>query len=403
MTTESRRDAPAGRLYPDAARRPRTQTVGYYLSFIALGLVVASLGPTLPGLAGNTHSALREISLLFSARALGYLCGSVVSGRLYDRVGGHPLMAGVLAGMALMLVLAPLVSWLALLVALMFVLGTNEGALDVGANTLIVWVHGRAVGPYMNALHFFFGVGAFLSPVVVALALAWSGDIQWAYWTLALLLAPAALWLWRTPSPAAQRVQVAASGQVNSVLVALIMLFFFLYAGAEGAFGGWIFSYATGLRLADGPTAAYLTSTFWGALTVGRLLSIPLAARFSPRVILLADLLGGVLSMLLILTGSQSLALTWLGTAAFGLSMASIFPTTLALAERRMAITGQVTGWFFVGASLGGMFWPWLIGQLFDAIGPSITMLAITVDLVLSMALFAVLDAHAQRSALKPA
>ncbi|TMC50903.1 MAG: MFS transporter, partial [Chloroflexi bacterium] len=385
MTTESRRDAPAGRLYPDAARRPRTQTVGYYLSFIALGLVVASLGPTLPGLAGNTHSALREISLLFSARALGYLCGSVVSGRLYDRVGGHPLMAGVLAGMALMLVLAPLVSWLALLILLMFVLGTNEGALDVGANTLIVWVHGRAVGPYMNALHFFFGVGAFLSPIVVAQALAWSGDIQWAYWT------PAALWLWRTPSPAAQRVQVAASGQVNSVLVALIMLFFFLYAGAEGAFGGWIFSYATGLRLADGPTAAYLTSTFWGALTVGRLLSIPLAARFSPRVILLADLLGGVLSMLLILTGSQSLALTWLGTAAFGLSMASIFPTTLALAERRMTITGQVTGWFFVGASLGGMFWPWLIGQLFDAIGPAITMLAITGDLVLSLALFVVL------------
>ena len=68
-----------------------------------------------------------------------------------------------------------------------------------------------------------------------------------------------------------------------------------------------------------------------------------------------------------------------------------------------MTITGQVTGWFFVGASLGGMFWPWLIGQLFDANGPAVTMLAITLDLVMSLALFVVLDAHAQRSALKAA
>jgi len=136
---------------------------------------------------------------------------------------------------------------------------------------------------------------------------------------------------------------------------------------AEGGFGGWIFTYAVGLRLTNEPTAAYLTSTFWGALTLGRLLAIPLAARFSPRVVLLADLVGALCSVSLVLIGSHSLALTWLGAIALGLSLASIFPTTLALAERHMRITGQVTGWFFVGASLGAMFWPWLIGQLFEA------------------------------------
>ena len=35
-------------------------------------------------------------------------------------------------------------------------------------NPLLVWVHGDEVGPAMNGLHFFFGVGAFLSPIIIA-------------------------------------------------------------------------------------------------------------------------------------------------------------------------------------------------------------------------------------------
>ena len=41
-----------------------TKTIGYYISFIALGLVAASLGPTIPGLAEHTHTQLHEISFL---------------------------------------------------------------------------------------------------------------------------------------------------------------------------------------------------------------------------------------------------------------------------------------------------------------------------------------------------
>ena len=56
-----------------------------------------SLGPTLPGLAEQTHTALGAISLLFTAHALGYMLGSFLGGRLYDRIPGHPVMAAMLA------------------------------------------------------------------------------------------------------------------------------------------------------------------------------------------------------------------------------------------------------------------------------------------------------------------
>jgi fucose permease len=76
------------------------------------------------------------------------------------------------------------------------------------------------------------------------------------------------------------------------------------------------------------------------------------------------------------------LIVVWLGTCGLGLSMASIFPTTLSLAQGRMPISGAVTGWFFVGAGAGGMTLPWLIGQLFESIGPQVTMVILFLALL---------------------
>ena len=392
MTTPSTESAP-----PASAKKIPT-TIGYYVAFVALGMTSASLGPTLPGLAEHTQTHLSEISYLFTARSLGYLLGSFQGGRLYDRVAGHPVMAILLLIMAVMMALVPSISLLWLLAAVLLILGMAEGAVDVGGNTLLVWVHRHKVGPFMNGLHFFFGVGAFLSPIIIAQVVLLSGDIAWAYRVLAVLILPVVAWLLRLPSPKAQVVSKDdPAGQVNRLLVVLIALFFFLYVGAEIGFGGWIFTYAVALDLGGEATAAYLNAAFWGALTLGRLLAIPISARFRPHSILLGDLVGCLASMGVILLWPNSLTAIWLGALGVGLSMASLFPTTLSLAERRMTITGQVTGWFLVGASAGGMFLPWLIGQLFESIGPRVTMSAIIIDLVVAVGVFAALILYSPR------
>ena len=367
------------------------KTISYYAAFIALGLANASLGPTLPGLAENTGTQLREISFLFTGNSLGYLIGSLLGGRLYDSLPGHTIMALMIIGIIITLALVPTVSLLWLLTLILLLMGVSKGALDVGGNTLLVWIHKDNVGPFMNGLHFFFGVGAFLSPILIAQALLYSGGITWAYWLLALLIFPVALMLLRLPSPPIRTTSSdAATEPINYRLVGLIVLFFFLYVGSEVSFGGWVFTYAVTLELADKAVAAYLTSAFWGALTVGRLLAIPITARFRPQTVLLSDLLGCIVSVTLILLSNSLLAL-WLGTLGLGLSMASVFPTMFSFAERRMAITGQVTSWFFVGASLGGMTLPWLIGQRIETAGPIIVMLAILLDLLVAVGILTVL------------
>ena len=286
----------------------------------------------------------------------------------------------------------------------LFVVGLAEGVVDAGTNTLIVWVHGHAVGPFMNLLHFFFGIGALTSPIIVAQVIGLSGTIDWAYRTLALFFIVPVLWLVGLPSPAPHKeAAVGSARHANPWLVALIAVFFFLYVGAEVGYGGWVYTYATRLGLSSQTTGAYLTSLFWGALTAGRLLSVPVAARLPPQTILFGDLAGCFASVALLLAFPSSTWIIWVATFLIGLSMASIFPTTLVLAGQKMTLTGKTTGWFFFGAGAGGMILPWIIGQLFEPIGPQVTIWLILFDLLLATIAYGLLMWRSRSLVVAPA
>lgn len=377
------------------------QTAGYYAAFISLGLAGAVIGPTIPALAAHTHSHLNEVSFLFIAISAGYLIGSLLAGRFYDRQPGNPVMAASLVLISVTLFLTPLIPLLWLLAIILFLLGIGEGCLDVGGNTLLMWLHREKVGPFMNGLHFMFGVGAFISPIIIAEMVLLSGDINWGYWVLALLLIPVIFWLLRLPSP--KNIPLAEDQpqqKINYILVGMIVLFYVLYVGAEGSYGSWVYTYTINLNLMGNTSAAYLTSLYWGALTLGRLISIPIAARFKPAVILFSDMVGVLLSVGIIMLWSNSVPVLWIGTFGAGFSNASIFPMMLVFAQRRMRITGLVTSWFFVGASLGGMILPWIIGQFFESVGPQVAMVTIFVDMVLALVLYIALLFYTNR---KPA
>ena len=300
--------------------------------------------------------------------------------------------------------LIPFMPLLWILAAVLFFLGAFQGVLDVGCNTLLIWVYRRDVSPYMNALHFFFGVGTFIAPIILAQSALLSGDIKLGYILIALMIIPVLIWITRQPSPSAQdqNEEAAEKGsqnlRQNVILIVFTSTILFFYVGAELGFGGWIYTYALESDLADATTAAYLTSAFWGAFSIGRLVSIPLATRMRPRTQMLADFAGCIAGMLIIILFAGSQIALWAGTMVVGFSMASVFPVTITLAERRMVVTGQITSWFFVGVGLGSMLMPWLIGQLIEPIGPLAAMYVILAAILLDFLVFLGMLRFSQKS-----
>lgn len=373
-------------------------TAGYFATMVALGLAFAVIGPTLAGLARQTRSDIGDIGILFSALSVGSFLGSLLSGRWFDRLPGHRVLAVAVALLAVLVACVPSMRTLSALALTMLLMGAATATLDVGVNTLLLWSYRHRVGGVINALHFCFGLGALIAPAIVAWSIRTVGDFSVAYWLLAAAIAPIALcFIWlqapRTPIRATSRFALP----IDRRLVIAIATLFALYVAAEAGYGGWIATYAAMVGLADPANAALLTSAFWGMLTVGRLIAIPLASRYRADAVIAVDLAAAVACVGAMLLDPESTTTLWVATCLLGLSLASIFPMLLMFAGQRMTVTGRSTSWYMAGGSAGGLVVPWLIGRMFDPFGPQVLLWAVIIDLLATTLLFVVTATTSRR------
>jgi fucose permease len=150
----------------------------------------------------------------------------------------------------------------------------------------------------------------------------------------------------------------------------LIAAVFACYVGAEVAYGGWISTYGVERGFGDAADTAFLASVFWGMLTFGRLVGIPLASRFDATTIIAVDFVGALGCLIAMLCSPGSATMLWIASGLFGFFLASIFPMLLVFSGQRMQVSGQSTSWYLATSGLGSMTLPWLIGQSIVAFGP---------------------------------
>lgn len=374
---------------PNQTRRRELGTFFTYgACFVALGLSMSVVGPTLLSLAENVGVSLAQISFIFTAINLGYMLGSSGGGRLYDRLKGHRIMMAAMALMVVTGALVPVIHSFYTLLIVVFLFGLGQGLVDVGANVGVLWVFKSRVGPYMNALHFFFGLGAFLSPIIVTHVMHWTGGaITWPFWVLGILYMPGLIGLMFFPSPenTEKETEKETPQVLNYKLVIPMIVLFFLYVGVEASFGGWIYTYATINNISGEIGASYLNSLFWGALMAGRLIMIPLSRKFNPSKILIGNYVLMVLFLLMILIWPVNPVMVWIASIGLGFAVSSVFPTLLSLAETRMKVTGAITGLFFLGTSLAGTVVPMVLGQIFEYVGSYQAMLALFIGACLGL------------------
>ena len=351
-------------------------TIGYYLLFISLGFSLGITGPALPSLAEQTNSTLGAIGSLFLLSAGGGMLGTVLSGRIFDRVkNGHLILGLAQLTSVSALILMPLAGSLSLLLAIAFFSGLPMGIINNGANTLLMWTHKKDAGPYINGLHFSFGIGAFLAPTIFAQILKLGGTYQHTYWVLAGLGIPIALWmLFLSHSPKAsveEESEGKDKGYLRKVLpmVIIAMLFLFFYVGSELTYGNWIYTYALTMNLADATQAAYLTSGFWLSFTIGRAISIIAAARLKAEQVLAGAFIGGLSILTLALAAPQSINLLWVATIGIGFFMAPVWATGYNLAGQSIKLTATISSIIILGDSFGGVVLPWLTGLAIEHFG----------------------------------
>jgi FHS family glucose/mannose:H+ symporter-like MFS transporter len=344
---------------------PARATAGAFGAFVLIGAVQAFYGPALPAFGAAFGASPAAAGLVLSAHFLGGIAGVLGAGAAQGRVAPRvPLAAGLLLVSAGCVAVAAAPAWVAV-VAAAGVVGAGFGALDVGFNTLFASGFGGRSAAMLNLLNAAFGLGAVLGPLAVGVAAGGGFRSPFAVTGAAgLALLPLVLALpgdRKRPAPAA-----APDGRAGSrALAAAFVLLYVLYVGAETGVGAWEPTHLAALGW-DAARAASLTSAYWAALTVGRVLIAPVSLRVPAERLVLATL--GLAAAALAAAHVDPLAPA--AYALAGLALAPVFPTGLVWLDRALPGARGLTALVLAGAMVGGIVFPPVVGRLVGAAGP---------------------------------
>jgi len=353
-------------------------------SFAILGGCLTLPGTLLPLLVERFGIRLVEAGSMLAAQPVGYLLAVLAAGRLIAAYGTRRVLAAGMSTAALGFAGFGLISTWAGGAVMMFVSGLGFGVMEVGTNSLLIVAGGERRSNLLNLAHLFFGVGSFITPVLVTQAVG--AGLSWRLTFIAAgtsAVAVAGAWaLFDVHDVAAVQPAVGGQAVLRSRLALLFAAMLGVYVGTEMGIGGWLTKYMVGVRDVTLTYAGNALSVYWLGLTGGRLGLSVLSHRIREEVLLVEMTTLATVAIGAALIVRQPMGVV-ICAAFIGLGFSGIFPAVIALGGRSHPHdAAQVTSVMIAGAGLGGIIIPWMMSAVADAAG-----------LVAGMAVYAALGA----------
>lgn len=301
----------------------RSLLVAAFLTFVVIGALQAMYGPAFPGLTERFGVGVGTVGTVVVLHFAGSFVTIASSSVLLTRFGYRPVQAVGAASMVtgmLTVAFAPAWAW-ALAGALLG--GIGFGLLNVSFNLMVARVFAPHAAPPLNLISALFGAGAMIGPLTVGLA---GSSLRLPFLGFGAVAAVAAILTIRLPEPV--RPEGPGGERIPWGIAGGFVAMYFLYVAGEAGVAAWE---TVHLEPHLGATsAAYATSVYWGALTLGRLLATPLSARVRPRTLVLASSALGLTAVAV----AHVTALAPVAYTVAGFVFAPIFPTGIAWLQR---------------------------------------------------------------------
>jgi FHS family glucose/mannose:H+ symporter-like MFS transporter len=242
----------------------------------------------------------------------------------------------------------------------------------------------------------FFALGMMVTPLIVGLAMDKGASWRWilaAEGGLSLALGLLFIFLPLLDVPGRRNVRFPDLKQVfahNRGLLLAITAAGLLYTGAETTINVWLPKFQIDLFDATDTWASLSVTLFWVGLLVGRLVILPLTARFSPARLLLACACTlAVFCVALAFAPTQTAALVL--TVGAGLGASASFGLIGSYSGRFPEWqSGVASSLFILSGGVGSVVLPYLMGPIASSAGFRVGMALIAVP-ALAYGLFSLL------------
>ncbi|WP_433090206.1 MFS transporter [Dactylosporangium sp. CA-052675] len=348
-----------------------------YATFVLVGLNAGVGGVLIVSQMRDYGVNEATIGLTFFTSSAGYMAAGATAGALLHRLHVRMALAAGIAVYALGAVATAVRPPFAILVAVQLLVGYGTGVLESILNVFLAELPNSTT--LLNRLHAFFGVGAFLGPLLAAWLLQY---LSWtAVWlVLGLLCVPLAagfLVAYPRRAPAAERAaEPRPTGVLRDTLrspaVVLGSAFLAVYVGLEIGVGTWAYSFLMRVHGESGVIAGYTVSGYWLGLTLGRFLISPIATRAGMSAAGMATAcLAGVTAVAAALWALPTASLATAGLVLLGFFLGPLFPTAMAVTPQLVPprLMATAIGVMNGVSLLGGASLPWLTGWLAQHVG----------------------------------
>lgn len=255
--------------------------------------------------------------------------------------------------------------------------GMGAGAIDASVNH---YVANNYSGSVMNFLHCFYGVGAVISPNIMAVALSkasWNEGYRWTAYIqiFILLICIISLPLWKKNESDSNK-QEEEVARIREALkrpgVVLTLIAFFAYCSGEATSFLWTSSYFAGVKegLTDHLIASF-GSLIFGGLMLGRLISGFVSNRLGDRMLIRIGIFVEVVGILLVMIPVASFIPAAIGFVIIGTGMGPVYPAIQHMAPTNFGerYSAAVIGLQMASAYIGSTFMPMIFGNIQEKIG----------------------------------
>lgn len=345
-----------------------------YLSFISLGLPDGLLSAAWPSMYGPLNVSVSCAGILSMIICAGTILSSLFSDRLTRKMGAGKVTAISVATTAIALIGYSVSNHFWLLCLWSIPYGLGAGSVDAALNNYVA-IHYSS--RHMSWLHCMWGVGASTGPYIMGAILAGGGRYTTGYLSIGImqvilsLVLVCSLPMWKHSSTSAESSQPPLSLRQTLTIPGAkeIMLTFFCYCALEQTAALWSGTYLALLAGYTADAAASFASLFFTGMTVGRLLSGFLCARFSDNQMIrfgFCIILCGIIILMIPLGKISALA----GLLIIGLGCAPIYPCVIHATpahfgpENSQALIGIQMASAYVGTALMPPLFGWIAKKL---------------------------------------
>lgn len=266
--------------------------------------------------------------------------------------------------------------WMLFLIAVPY--GLGAGAIDASVNHYVANHYSSSA---MNFLHCFYGVGAVISPYIMALALSkarWNEGYRWTAYVQAgiLLVCIISLPLWKKTEETYDEEEIKNSAGIRETLkvpgVVLTLIAFYAYCSGEATCFLWTPSYFAGTRegLSDEIIASF-GSLIFGGLMLGRLISGFISNKLGDRFLIRVGIVVELLGIIMVFIPGMHYMFAAAGFVIIGTGMGPVYPaiqhmTPVNFGKRYSA---AAIGLQMASAYMGSTFMPMVFGIMQQRIG----------------------------------